>query len=545
MIVDLVEQGRIQGVVEDGVTAFKGVPYAAPPTGGNRWAPPNPPLAWTGTRLASEFGASCPQPVFDSMEGAEPVEHMDEDCLFLNVWTPETTVNRNVNRPVMVWIHGGAFTIGEGRSLMYDGSPLAKKGAVVVTLNYRLGLLGFFTHSALEKGQVNTPINFGVLDQIAALNWVKANIASFGGNPNNVTIFGESAGAASVLSLMTSPMATGLFHKAISQSAYAIPERNRTSTRTMCEGVAKRLWNVPSSGTLHQLRDVSIEMFKLKNYPNPDGSESNERIPAVSPAIAYGDPVLPEKVRVVFEAGRQQKVPLLIGSNNFEESVALAFGMDPVEVYNAIEAIPPDPPKLGGPAILAGLKLQYANDDLEDGALDDKSRFGGLIMRDLLFTMQGSSLATWHAKQDQTVYRYFFKYVPEEQRAKLKFGATHGGEIVFAFNTGDIAPSTKDIFTDEDRTMANIFSDYWVSFAKDGKPTSASKPTPVWTAHVRKEPPTLVNMIQDRILRVDDDKIELRQGSFMIQRLQQYLESYPDFEKMIEGLLYGAGGGSK
>lgn len=540
MIVDLVEQGQIESITEDGVTVFKGVPFAAPPTGEGRWAAPKPPLTWSGVRQANAFGASCPQPVFESMEGSEQVEVMDEDCLFLNVWTPETAVNRDAKRPVMVWIHGGAFTIGEGRSLMYNGGPLAKKGAVVVTLNYRLGLLGFFTHAALEQGKKNTPINFGLLDQIAALNWVKTNIANFGGDPGNVTIFGESAGAASVLSLMTSPMANGLFHKAISQSAYAVPERSRASTRTMCETVAQRLWNKPPTATLADLRTVSIDMFKLKAYPNPDGSEGTERIPALSPAIAYGDPVLPEKVRVAFAAGTQQKVPLMIGSNNYEESVAIAFGMDPTDVYDGIEAIPADPPKPDGKTILALLKTMYANDDLEDGAIGDKRRFGGLIIRDLLFTMQGNSLATWHAKQDQTVYRYFFKYVPEEQRTKYPFGATHGGEIVFAFHTGDLSPSTKDDFTDADRAMANVVSDYWVSFAKDGKPTSASKPTPVWTAHVRKDH-ALLTKLQDRVLLIDDDKIELRQGSFMLDRMKSYLDSYPDFEKMIEQMLYGEG----
>ena len=529
MEVNLVEQGRIESITERGVTVFKGVPFAAPPTGVNRWEPPKPPTPWTGVRKADKFGASCPQPVVDLGDGTEPVGEMSEDCLFLNVWTPETAVNPGARRPVMVWIHGGAFKIGEGRSKMYDGGPLAKKGAVVVTFNYRVGFLGFFTHSALERPKINTPINFGLLDQIAALNWVKANIASFGGDPSNVTIFGESAGAMSVLSLMASPMAAGLFHKAIAESPYAVPERSREGARKLCEGVANDVWKVPHGATPAQLRAVPVEVFKLAHV----AGHPTTPIPTLAPSAVYGDMVLPEKVRVAFEDQTQHAVPLIIGSNSNEQSVVSAFGMKPELVYNLILSLP------GGEEMLEQLKDLYRSDDLEDGAIDDPERFGGLILRDLLFTMQVRSLATWLAQKGQDVFRYYFKYVTEALRPKRPHGVNHGDEIVYAFNSGDLVYNNPELgeFTAQDRKIADAVSNYWVSFARDGKPVDARLKV-AWNKHTTQREDVPWYLRADQILLIDD-KLDLWTNKFMMIRLGVYESKYAELEPLIEAILNG------
>src|SRR6185312_12531335 len=212
--------GIAQGAIESGIRVFRGLPYAAPPVGSMRWKPPVPAPAWDGIRDATKFGAACfqPKPRAASIY-ADPPAEMSEDCLSLNIWTPSAARNT----PVMVWIHGGSLTGGSGSETMYDGAALAKRGIVVITINYRLGALGYLAHpelSAESPGHISG--NYGLLDQIEALQWVKRNITAFGGNPSNVTIAGESAGALSVMYLMASPPARGLFAKAIAESAYMI-----------------------------------------------------------------------------------------------------------------------------------------------------------------------------------------------------------------------------------------------------------------------------------------------------------------------------------
>lgn len=212
------QQGQIEGVAEADVIAFKGIPYAAAPVGDLRWRAPQSAQSWDGMRKTNTFSNACIQPTFSTSLGSGRVGTQSEDCLYLNVWAPRT--HTSAKQPVMVWIHGGAFVIGASSLSLWNGAPLAKKGAIVVNLNYRLGQLGFFTHPVLEQENPGGPVNFGLLDQIAALKWVKENIAAFGGDPNNVTIFGESAGGQSVLALMTSPLARGLFQKSIRPVAF-------------------------------------------------------------------------------------------------------------------------------------------------------------------------------------------------------------------------------------------------------------------------------------------------------------------------------------
>ncbi|WP_032986273.1 carboxylesterase/lipase family protein, partial [Cronobacter malonaticus] len=215
--------GDVRGLTENDIAVWRGIPYAAPPVGERRWRAPQPLTAWQGVRDATAFSAASWQNAGFCRElaGGDPGA-FSEDCLYLNVWAPAT---RETPLPVMVWLHGGGFTLGAGSLPPYDGQALARRGVVLVTINYRLGHLGFFAHPALEGEDPAGPVyNFALLDQIAALRWVQDNIAAFGGDRDNVTLFGESAGARSVLSLMASPLAKGLFHKAIVQSGYTLPD---------------------------------------------------------------------------------------------------------------------------------------------------------------------------------------------------------------------------------------------------------------------------------------------------------------------------------
>lgn len=229
-------QGALIGFTEGDTHVWCGIPYAAPPVGQWRWRSPRPPARWDGVRPATAFSASSWQSSESCQElgGGDPGQ-FSEDCLYLNVWSP---VARADPLPVMVWLHGGGFTLGAGGLPPYNGRALAKRGAVVVTINYRLGHLGFFAHPALEGEEERVVHNFALLDQIKALEWVRDNIAAFGGDPENITVFGESAGARSVLSLMASPLAGGLFHKAIVQSGYTLPDTPREQAMHKGEAIA-------------------------------------------------------------------------------------------------------------------------------------------------------------------------------------------------------------------------------------------------------------------------------------------------------------------
>jgi para-nitrobenzyl esterase len=537
-------KGQIEGVTKDGVTAFKGVPYAAPPTGDRRWAAPQPMPAWDGVRLAHDFGASCPQPKFESIDGSEPVDTMSEDCLFLNVWTHHTALGAAIARPVMVWIHGGAFQIGEGRTSMYDGTPLATKGAVVVTFNYRLGHLGFFAHPALEREYRGGPVNFGMLDQIAALEWVRDNISQFGGDPGNVTIFGQSAGAVSVLALFASPRATGLFHKGIAQSAYAIPEHSRAKAIALGADVATRAWKLGPTPSISDLRGVDESMFQEYFIPRSHTKEAQLPIPSLSPCAVWGDEVVPRKIRDVFEAGDQQKLPLLLGSTSDEQSVLAAFHLDPAVILTLIE-------NEVDPALMATLKGYYRGDpEIDPAELEDRARFGGLILRDMLFTMQARWIATKHTNHATrpTAFRYYFSYLqealrPEDPRGE-PHGVGHGGEIVFPFNTGDIACSTGGTFTPKDRAMADAVSDLWLAFAQ----TSAPASNIAWPKHGwRTGSPLPLPVYLDKLLELGDraqptDAFVVH-DNFRDARLDAYALAYPILEAVFERGLVGGGSG--
>lgn len=453
------QSGRVQGVTDGLVTSFKGIPFAAPPVGDLRWRDPRPVAPWKGVRMADAYGANCMQAAAPpGIIGQDKPRPMSEDCLYLNVWTPKPKADAGL--PVMVWIHGGAYVIGSGALANTDGSALAAKGAVVVSFNYRLRQFGFFSHPAISGNSVETTANFGLLDQIAALKWVKRNIANFGGDPDNVTIFGESAGAKSVLALFASPLAYGLFDKGIAESSYLIPDMTREKAVEMSVKISDAVGLPGASATAKQLRDVPAE--KLVALEGKGLSNA--------PVPISGDKVLPRSIDAVFRAGEEQPLPLILGNNSDDASVAAAFGVDPADVIGKIAA--------------AGFVVKL----LYPGVEDEKER-ARQATRDLIFTMPVRWIADRHAKK-APVWTYYFDYTAEKLRPERPNGVPHGDEIPYVFDTGDRDPVTKPVLTENDRAFANKVSEYWFNFAKSGAP--AAKGAPAWPRDTRFVDRTLI-----------------------------------------------------
>jgi para-nitrobenzyl esterase len=466
--------GDVRGVVENGITAFKGIPYAAPPVGALRWREPKPAAAWQGVRRADSYSHACIQvPGLSAANGGEPGP-LSEDCLYLNIWTPRA--ERSAKLPVIVWIHGGAFIFGAGGLPIYDGRPMAKKGAVFVSINYRLAQLGFFAHPALEKESPDGVTNFGLLDQIAALKWVKANIAAFGGDPGNVTILGQSAGGKSVLASFASPLSRGLFHKGVAMSSYVVPDTTRAKALEVGTKVADVLGLPGAKATAVELRAVPAERFgEIKGQ-----GVSN------SPVPIRGDKVLPQSIENTFAAGREAALPLIVGNTSNDSSVVSAFGIDTGELLK----------RLGAAGFL--VKMLYP------GVKGD-GEIARQATRDLVFTMPVRGIADRHSKRAPT-WRYYFDYVAVKQRPNFPLGVGHGAEIPYFLDTGDLFEDTREVFTDADRALARRASDYLFSFARDGQPSASG--APAWPSDTR---------LRDRTM-VFGEKVELESG-FMRARL--------------------------
>ena len=438
------QSGDVQGTTDHGVIAYKGIPYAGPPVGAMRWREPQPVAAWPGVKAGDAYGNACIQtPGLSEANGGYPGK-IAEDCLYLNVWTPKA--DSAARLPVMVWIHGGAYIFGSGSLPIYNGAPLAKKGAVIVTINYRLGQLGFFAHAALEKETPGGPANFALLDQIAALQWVERNIQQFGGDAHNVTIFGQSAGAKSVLALFASPLARGLFQKGIAMSSYALPDTTRAKAIEAGTKVATALGLAGAGATLEQLRAVPAEKFAQLQGPEL----------STSPVPISGDPVLPQAIQDVFAAGKEAQLRLILGNTSDDTSVVTAFGVNPAEALK----------QLGAAHIF--VKALYPG-------VRDNQELGRLAVRDIIFTLPVRAIADRHAKR-ALVWRYYFDYTAVPDRPKFPNGVPHGAEILYAFGTGDIFDGTQGKFTEADREYARKVSDYWFEFARSGRPASAGAP---------------------------------------------------------------------
>ena len=451
--------GLLEGARSDGLDVFRGVPFAAPPVGALRWRAPQPVQPWRVVRSAAAFGTACPQKSGLSLEGGGDPGRLSEDCLYLNVWTPRAAPGAKL--PVMVWLHGGALIFGAGSLKLYDGASLAQPGVVVVTVNYRLGPLGYFVHPALVRAAPRGPANFGLLDQMAALRWVQRNIEAFGGDARQVTVFGQSAGAQSVLALMASPLSRGLFQRAVAQSPYGIPSHSRDQARQTGVRVANALGLAGERATLAQLRRVPAENFA--NLQGPDLS--------LAPGVIIGDAALPQPILATFQAQQQVKVPLIIGSNSDESSVAVVMGLDPAALVK----------KLGAARIL--VRPMYPG-------VTDEGELGRQVVRDVGFTAFSRRIAVLHSKTTPT-WRYYFSYVPQQARA-LKVGAAHGDEVTAVFGTGDLCACLPTPLTDTDRELGRQMAARWVAFAKVGDPgVAATANTPRWPPDSRYRPVVL------------------------------------------------------
>ncbi|NBC23903.1 MAG: carboxylesterase family protein [Gammaproteobacteria bacterium] len=430
--------GMLGGRTENGVHVFRGIPYVAAPTGARRWRAPQPAPAWSGVHDAGSFGPACPQPA--RRDRPNGVRDTAEDCLYLNVWAPPNAVAA----PVMVWIHGGAFRLGAGSQPFYDGSSFAANGVILVTFNYRLGRLGFFAHPSLEENG-----NFGLMDQAAALQWVQDNIAAFGGDPDNVTVFGESAGGASVLYLLTSPKTDGLFSKAAVQSGGGLQV-----TRHLTRHRGQRP-SLLAAGVEWQGRDVSAAELRALPVDTVLGEGRIGGMGAVGPVIDGEWVVADPGTRLL--AGEFHPVPVLVGSNGHEASVLAAFGTDAARAVNAAGVSRED---------LGGL---YPDDDWAARAWGDAA-----------FVSGARFIARQVAEAGEEAFLYHFDYVLARRRGKVP-GAGHGSEIPFVFNTLDALPMSGLLVTDADRAMARRLHSHWLSFARSGDP--AGRAEGYWPAY--------------------------------------------------------------
>lgn len=419
------------------VRAFKGIPYAAPPVANLRWRAPQAPARWEGVRKADEFSAVC-------MQGnGRGNQKMSEDCLYLNVWTGAKSGSEK--RPVMFWIYGGGYSTGSGSQAMYDGEALAKKGAVVVTFNYRLGPLGFFSYPELTKeSDRRGAANFGLMDAIAALHWVQKNIAAFGGDPKHVTIFGESAGAGAVANLMTAPQAKGLFERAMGESsAWSTASVARLNTLSEAEEAGTKIADAVGAHSLAELRAQPADaILKAGRGAGPvvDGW------------------LIPEDPGKVFAEGKQIDVPVLVGSNRDE-----SFGGNPRSAEQFIEQAR----KHYGDLADAYLRLYPASSDEQ---ARESAFYTG--RDEMAFVMRNwAHLASKSGKTKSYVY-YFTEQPPVVPGARGPFApgphgsATHVSEILYVFNHLDNSRT----WTDADRQVADEMSSYWVNFATTGDP---------------------------------------------------------------------------
>ena len=455
-----VAAGELRGVLDGDVAAFRAIPYAAPPVGALRWRPPEPAAAWSGVRDASQVGPICLQRYNATDNGVGPLP-ASEDCLTLNVWTPARTTGRRL--PVMVWIHGGGFVNGSATAALYDGAALARQGVVVVSLNYRLGRFGFFAHPALTAESPSGPLaNYGLMDQIAALGWVRDNIRAFGGDPGQVTLFGESAGGIAVNTLMISPAARGLFHKAMVESGagrspYPRLARLNTGASPSAEarGAAFLKTIGVDAGDAAALRAIPAATIAAA----PDPSVFDGFGPIIDGRI------VPTSVPDAFAQGLEAPVPYLSGSNSLE------FPIPAAQLPGALSGLL----RLSAPA-QARLAAAYP----------DKAAFQAHVLSDIIFGEPARALAALHAANGHPTWLYRFSVLSPSVRGKLG-GAPHASERQYVFQTLKSSPWPAG---GDDAKIAAAMSGYWTTFAKRGDPNGGGRPK--WPAY-RKAGEQLLN----------------------------------------------------
>ncbi|HEY0685421.1 MAG TPA: carboxylesterase family protein [Steroidobacter sp.] len=444
--------GAVQGESHGAVDVYKGLPYARPPM---RWKPPVAVPAWSGVRDATKFGASCMQP--KSRPGsiyASELGEMSEDCLFLNVWSKQGVRDA----PVMVWIHGGSLTTGSSAEAMYDGAKLAERGVVVVSINYRLGALGYLAHPLLSaESPDKVSGNYGLLDQIEALRWVQKNIAAFGGDPSNVTIAGESAGALSVMYLMASPAARGLFHKAIAQSAYMISTPELKQARfgeQAAEAIGSQIATALGATDLAGLR--AIDAAKLM--------EGTAKV-GYFPLGTIDGRVLPRQLVDVFDRGEQAPVPIVAGFNSGEIR-SLRFLAPPV---------PADAAKYE--ATIRSRYSDLADDFLKQYPANNLEASILATPRDALYGWTAERLVRRQTALGQGSFLYYFDHgYPAADQAGLH--GFHAAELPYIFGTMDRTPPRwpKNPATATESAMSEAMLGYWTSFMRTGQPSADRQP---------------------------------------------------------------------
>ncbi len=458
-----IDTGMISGARSDhdaSVRVYKGIPFAAAPEGALRWQPPQPPENWEGVRACTTFSAVCPQaPYPESSVYFQEPQPQSEDCLYLNVWTAAERPDEQ--RPVMVWIHGGALTRGSGSLPVYDGTALAKQGVVLVTLNYRLGPFGYLSHPLLSKESLHGASgNYGVLDQIAALQWVQRNITAFGGDPTRVTIFGESAGSWSVCALLATPLSHGLFQRAIGQSGGCfglMPDLKESRhglppAESRGERLAELLDCAEEADPLAAMRAKSAADVLAASAKEPAGARMSACVDGW---------VFPEEIAQVYAAGKQASVPVIVGSNADEGTSLFAAAVPATR-----------------DVFLQAAQSKYG--DLTDAFLmvypitsDSDVRNAFLhSMRDEWFTWEMRTWARRTQQAGQTAYLYFFAHVPPRPDRE-QLGAYHAAEIPYVFDNLRLVPWQLE---PADKALAAAISGAWVRFAASGNPNGGDLP---------------------------------------------------------------------
>ncbi|HVY66211.1 MAG TPA: carboxylesterase family protein [Gammaproteobacteria bacterium] len=458
------DAGQLGGSTESspGIRVFRGIPFAAPPVGALRWQPPQPVPKWRGVRDAGKFGNVCLQPAGQGrlniafMEGSPPAA---EDCLYLNVWTGAQKASEK--RPVMVWLFGGAFTEGAGSAPLYDGDALARKGVVVVTMNYRLGPYGFFVHPALTAESPHKASgNYGLMDMLASLRWVQRNIAAFGGDPRNVTVFGQSAGAMAIASLVASPEARGLFKRAISESGawMAFGPSPGMRTRAQAEEVGLKAATDAGAGTAAELRAMSAEQVTAGFR---------------SAGMIVDGWIIPEDPSTTYAAGRQNAVDVLVGSNKDDLSFA--------PIKSTPQQFEQQARGRWGNLAEQYLKLYPHANDVEASKSAADAANDGAFWHMRLF-------ADYQVERGNRAWLYYFAQNPPAPAGQPPFLAAHASEVPYVFdNLGkpplfpDSSVAALSAASAPDRKVADQMSSYWVNFARTGDPNGPKLPR--WQAH--------------------------------------------------------------
>jgi para-nitrobenzyl esterase len=433
--------GVVAGQADGSVASFKNIPFASPPVGPLRWRPPARPASWTGRRDATAYGPGCPQTIYPDgrYNGGGYNGPTSEDCLNLNVFAPVGAKHA----PVMVWIFGGGNTAGANSIAPNDGSSFARDGVILVSVNYRLGALGWFAHPALTKEapKAQPLANYGLMDQIAALKWVRRNIAAFGGDPHNVTIFGESAGGSDVLALLATPAARGLFEKATVQSGPASGGSVTLAQAERAGAEAMQKLGLPADATAEQLRALPLD--KLVGATAAAGPIVDGRL-------------MRESALTAFVLGHQAPVRLIIGWNSWEASL-----MPPTYAATSVAQASPE---------LRALYGAEASDD---------AKFAQAMFTDRVFGVPSRWIAAEQSAKART-WLYHFSYVRVVRRGKIP-GANHTSENPYVFDTQMIIPNYASEIVQEDRDHAALMHSCWVAFAKAGVPTC--KGGPAWPAY--------------------------------------------------------------